>query len=124
MFKLFNIYHFIYIVIFILIFFVLNKLFKNKGKDLQYKIIYFLSIINFLIHFIKVYLDIDLLPSDKIYQIALTNLCAVNVIFYPFVLKKQNELLMSFFSFIGLFSGIVSMLFCYGLNNTFPFIFF
>lgn len=122
MFQLFNIYHLIYIFITLVIFTLLDRFLIKMSNEKQFKFLYGLTIVNFIIHFLKVLVEFELSLSSKIYRIALTNLCAVNTFIYPFVLKFKNKILVNFLEFIGFFSGVVALVFCYDLNGTEPFI--
>lgn len=121
MFQLFNLYHWIYIFITIILFIALDKILMKMDSNKQYKFLFGLSLINFGIHFIKVLLDIGSSFTTMIYRIALTNLCAVNTVLYPLILKIKNRYLLNFFEFMGFFSGIIALIFCYDLNGTQPF---
>ena len=48
---------------------------------------------------------------------SLSNLCAVNVVLYPFIIKINNKWLNYYFQFIGIISGIVAIIYPYELVN-------
>ena len=121
MFQLFNLYHWIYIVIATILFILLDRVLIKIEKDKQYRFLFILSIANFCIHFLKVLLEPEASQTSKIYRTALTNLCAVNTFFYPFVLKSKNKSLLNYFEFMGFFSGLIALVVCPDLNDTVPF---
>jgi hypothetical protein len=115
MFELFNIYHYIYLLIIIFSFIFLNKWFRNKEDKKE--ILFILSVINFIIHFVKVFLYPYNEVTTQFYFMSLSNLCAVNVVLYPFIIKINNKWLNYYFQFICFISGIVAIIYPYELVN-------
>lgn len=117
MFELFNIYHYIYLILIVFVFLYLDNYFSSLSKDKKNKYLFILSIFNFIIHFLKVFLYPYKEVSTQFYYLSLSNLCAVNVIFYPLILKINNKILNNYFMLFGFISGVIAILYPYELIN-------
>ena len=117
MFELFNIYHYIYLIVIIFGFIYLNKYFSSLNKEIKNKYLFILSIFNLVIHFFKVFLYPYKAVSTQFYYLSLSNLCAVNVCLYPLVLKLDNKVLNNYFILFGFISGLVAIIYPYELVN-------
>ena len=117
MFELFNIYHYIYLILLVFGFLYLDKYFSNLSKDKKNKYLFILSIFNFIIHFLKVFLYPYKEVSTQFYYLSLSNLCAVNVVLYPLILKINNKILNNYFMLFGFISGVIAILYPYELIN-------
>ena len=117
MFELFNIYHYIYLILIVFGFLYLDKYFSNLSKDKKNKYLFTLSLFNFVIHFLKVFLYPYKEVSTQFYYLSLSNLCAVNVVLYPLILKINNKILNNYFMLFGFISGVIAILYPYELIN-------
>ena len=117
MFELFNIYHYIYLILIVFGFLYLDKYFSSLSKDKKNKYLFILSIFNFVIHFLKVFLYPYKEVSTQFYYLSLSNLCAVNVVLYPLILKINNKILNNYFMLFGFISGVIAILYPYELVN-------
>ena len=117
MFELFNIYHYIYLILIVFVFLYLDNYFSSLSKDKKNKYLFILSIFNFIIHFLKVFLYPYKEVSTQFYYLSLSNLCAVNVVLYPLILKINNKILNNYFMLFGFISGVIAILYPYELIN-------
>ena len=117
MFELFNIYHYIYLFLIVFGFLYLDKYFSSLSKDKKNKYLFTLSLFNLVIHFLKVFLYPYKEVSTQFYYLSLSNLCAVNVVLYPLILKINNKILNNYFMLFGFISGVIAILYPYELVN-------
>lgn len=117
MFELFNFYHWSHLFCTFIIILIFDRILLNLNRRKQYIIIFILSVINFLLHFFKVYTDGIDGVKNQIYYISLSNFCSINTVILPFVLIFKNKRITDFMSIMCLVSGIIAMLFCYCLEG-------
>ena len=117
MFELFNLFHYFYLMIILFLFIFLNKYFLSINLVKRNNILFLMSLFNLIIHFLKVLLYPYNQVTTQIYYLSLSNLCAINVILCPFVLKVNNKTLNNFFMIFGFISGLVAIIYPYELVN-------
>lgn len=117
MFALFNIYHYMYLILIVIGFVYLNRYLSNLNKEKRNKLIFIFSIVNLIIHFVKVFLYPYTEVTTQFYYLSLSNLCAVNVVLYPLILKINNKVLNNYFMLFGFISGLIAILYPYELVN-------
>ena len=90
---------------------------KNFSGKTRFAVLWILSLINFILHFIKVYTDGINGFNSRIYYVSLSNFCSINTVILPFILLFKNRVIKDFMTIMCLISGIVAMLFCYCLEG-------
>lgn len=107
-----NLYYFIYLGIFLLLTVSIGFLLKGKSQNKQYKILLILAFINLAIHFMKLLLpkySNDLPISFR--KVTFENICAVSTLIYPFILLWKNKYAKDYMFYMGVLSGLASMIY-------------
>jgi hypothetical protein len=110
--KLGNLYYFIYLIIFVAIIAFLWLILKNRKQSTQYKVLLAISFASFIVHFLKLLIPkyYDNLPLS-IRKITFENICAVSTIIFPFILLSKNKYARDYMFYMGLISGLASVLY-------------
>ena len=120
MFEIFGNYHWLYLAIIALLFFIFDQLLALLNNKTQHRILFVLTLVNVGVHFAKA-LTKDYVSDNIMYfNMTLTNLCAVNTVLYPLVMLTKNKLITNFFQFMGVASGIMAMVFIYEYDGVRP----
>lgn len=105
-----RLYHFLFLFV-ILILTILSILFvKNKNEKIRYRFNMGLLLSGFLLHFIKLFFE----PYRSnfpysISKITFENICAFNIITFPFIYRSNNRHLKDYMILVGLIGGIGSI---------------
>lgn len=109
------IFNWLYLVIIIGLFAVTFSLVvftKNRSPKFNYWFIFSLLLLNFILHFLKIFLPFDRYYLDLPYsfaRISLENICAVSVVLFPFFYLFGNK----YFKDVMVILGVISALAVY-----------
>lgn len=110
--KFFGIGYFLPLVIGVLLFFGLYYLLKNKSQKYQYYFLFGLLVFNLALHFLKLtfppYSDNHIFRNRNIWFI---NICAVNILIFPFIYLFKNKALKDYMFYLGIFGGSIALIY-------------
>ena len=93
----------LFLVIFLLIIFT-----KHRSYKFNYWFIFSILMLNFVLHFLKIFLPFENyfygLPYSLL-RISLENICAVSVVVFPFIYLSKNNYLKDVMIIVGIMSG-------------------
>lgn len=106
-----NLYYFMYIFIAVVLTILIIKWLNKKTYQTQYRFIFFLIILGFLIHFLKI-----LIPPyhlvDPIYtKVTFENICAVSALTFPLLFFVKNKTVKDYMVMVGIASGVITFIF-------------
>lgn len=108
--ELFNFYYFLYIFIAILITVLAVKFLKNKSQKFIHYFIFALIMLNFSIHFLKIFIYPYTLVDHIWTKVSFENICAVSVLLFPFLYFTKNKTLKDYMVMVGMASGILTFI--------------
>src|SRR5690554_417744 len=103
--ELFNIYYFIYIVIFLLILAVSLILLKDKTYRFKKNYIAILLFTGLSLHFLKLLFPPYIDDEMAFRKITPENLCAFSTLIFPILFYSKNKYVKDYMFYIGLLSG-------------------
>ncbi|HAX03676.1 MAG: hypothetical protein A2Y45_08845 [Tenericutes bacterium GWC2_34_14] len=109
--QIFNFYYFFYIVLGIFITWIIIKIVDQKSNELKRKFILSLIIINFLIHFLKIFVYPYTLVEQVWTKVTFENISASTILLFPFFYITNNKTIKDYMIIIGLFAGIIPFLY-------------
>ncbi len=110
--QMFNIWYFVSILISIGIFLGLYFILKNKKKKTIYIVLSSILFFGLLLHFLKFFIPPYSTDTDRLLRDAwFVNICGANILLFPFIFLTKNKCLKDYMFYIGLISGIISILY-------------
>ena len=107
---MFNFWYFFWIVLFIGVFFGLYFLLRNKSEKTQKTVLSAILWFGLLLHFLKCFIPPYSTDQARLYRdIWFINICAGNIFFFPFIFLSKSKTAKDYMFYIGVLSGIVSM---------------
>lgn len=110
--ELFNFYYFLYLAFAVILTFTAIKYLNHKTDKFRYWFIFGLIMINFSIHFLKLFIfpynDTYFVPHP-IVKVSFENICAVSVLTFPILYFVKNKVVRQYMVLIGLLSGILAL---------------
>lgn len=108
-----NGFYFMYMAIALVFFVVLVLLLKNRTYKTQHIVVSVILFLNLALHFAKIFFEpyASGYPSS-LKHISFENICAVSAMLFPFIyLIKRQNVLHDYVFFIGIISGLLSLIY-------------
>lgn len=110
--QMFNAWYFLFLAISIGLFIGLYFLVKNKTPKTQKWTLFSLLAFALLLHFLKVLIPPYSNNLSRLYNdIWFINICAANILLFPFFFLSKSDKLKDYMFYIGVLSGIASVLY-------------
>jgi uncharacterized membrane protein len=106
--QIMNGYYFSYIFIAIAITLLSVKFLKNKSDKYRYWFIFSLIMINFIIHFLKVFIYPYTLVDHVWTKVTFENVSATTVLLFPLLFFVKNKTLKDYMVMVGMAAGILT----------------
>jgi len=81
--------------------------FKNKPEKFKYYFLFSLTIIAWVIHFSRYWLE----PNLKYYNLFFTDLCGFSTMMYPFFFLSKNKILKDYMYYLGAVFAFLSLIY-------------
>lgn len=107
--EMFNLYYFIYLGITALVTIILIFYLKNKSDDYKKWFLFGLLVVNFAIHFLKIFIYPYTTVDFRITKVSPENICAVSVLLFPFLYFTKNQSLKDYMVMAGMASGLLAL---------------
>ncbi|MBE7067820.1 MAG: hypothetical protein E7381_00820 [Clostridiales bacterium] len=107
----FNFWYFFWIVFFTGVFFGLYFLLRNKSEKTKKAVLFSILLAMLALHFLKCLFPPYSTDTDRLYRdIFFINICAANIFLFPFFFLSKNDAVKDYMFYIGVISGVLSML--------------
>ena len=106
----FNVWHFVGIILSIAAYIGLYYLLKNKNENIKKYVLFSLLLLGVALHFLKVFVPPYSNNIDRLYNdLWLINICAANIIIFPFIFISKSNKAKDYMVYLGLLSGLISI---------------
>lgn len=105
--------HFIYTGLVPVVIVGLYYAFKNKSNDFKYWFLFGLTVLAWIIHFSRYWLE----PNLKTYQMFFSDLCGFSTLVYPFFMLSKNKILKDYMFYLGAVFAFSSLLYPSNING-------
>jgi len=106
-----NLYYFMYILIAIFLTFLTIKFLNHKSTRFQYWFIFFLIMLGFTVHFLKVLIPPYHLVDPIWTKVTFENICATSALMFPVLFFVKNKTIKDYMVMVGVASGIITFIF-------------
>ena len=107
MLDIFSLNHFLYVLAVPLVIIGLYYAFKNKSNDFKYWFLFGLTILAWIIHFSRYWLE----PNLKTYELFFTDLCGLSTLVYPFIMLYKKKVFMDYMYYLGAVFALSSLVY-------------
>jgi len=97
MLDIFSFNHFLYVIAIPLVIIGIYYAFKNKTNDFKYWFLFGLTVLAWVIHFSRYWLE----PNLHTYQMFFTDLCGISTLVYPFIMLSKKKVFMDYMYYLG-----------------------
>ncbi len=105
MLNIFSVYHFIWLLLIPIIIFGTYYAFKNTPEKFKYWFLFSLTLLAWVIHFSRYYLD----PEFKTYKLFFVDLCGFSTMIYPFIFLLKHNVLKDYMYYLGAVFAFLSL---------------
>ena len=106
--EMFNFWYFFFIAALVGAYFGLYFLLRNRSTHTKYLVLYSILVFALLLHFLKAFIPPYSTDESRLFRdIWFINICAVNILVFPFIFLSKSETLRDYMVYIGLASGII-----------------
>lgn len=107
--RMFNFWYFFWIALSLGVFFGLYFLLRKRSDKTKKTVLFFILAFALLLHFLKFYIPPYSTDISRLYRDAwFINICAANILLFPFLFLLKNETVKDYMFYIGTFSGILA----------------
>lgn len=107
---MFNFWYFFWIILFIGVFFGLYFLLRSKSDKTKKIVLSAILWFGLALHFLKCFIPPYSTDRARLYRdIWFINICAANILLFPFIFLSKNKSAKDYMFYIGVISGILSM---------------
>ncbi|MBQ8374861.1 MAG: YwaF family protein [Clostridia bacterium] len=109
---MFNFWYFFWIAICVGVFFGLYFLLRKRTQKTQKTVLFCVLLFALLLHFLKALFPPYSVDESRLYRdIWFINICGANIFLFPFLFFSKNKWVKDYMFYIGVFSGILAMLY-------------
>ena len=109
--KLFNFWYFFWIIISLCMFLLLYFILKNKNERTKRIVLFSILMFSLVLHFLKLLVPPYSTDILRLYRDSwFTNICAANILVFPFIFISKNDTAKDYMFYIGLISGVLSVM--------------
>ena len=110
--KMFNVWYFLWLAILVGAFVGLYFLLRNKSERVKNTVLFSLLAFALLLHFLKAFFPPYSTDQWRFFNdIWFINICAANILIFPFIYLSKNQILRDYMFYIGVLSGAVAILY-------------
>lgn len=95
--EIFSVVYFVWIILAIVLMYLLHYLLQNKSERFKYYFLFSLTVLAWIIHFSRIWLDPDLSTHTIFFE----DLCGFSTMVYPFFFLSKNKVLKDYMYFVG-----------------------
>jgi hypothetical protein len=95
--NMFSVVYFVWVIVAIVLMVIMYRVFRDKSDRFKYNFLFSLTILAWIIHFSRIWLDPDLLPHKIFFE----DLCGFSTMVYPFFFLSKNKVLKDYMYFVG-----------------------
>lgn len=106
-----NFYYFLYIAMGVVLTVLAVKFLNRKSDRFRYGFIFFLIMLGFSIHFLKILIPPYHLVDPVWTKITFENICATSALMFPFLFFVKNQTIKDYMVMVGVASGIITFIF-------------
>ncbi len=106
-----NLYYFFYIAIGVILTLLAIRYLNKKSESYRYWFIFFLIMLGFTIHFVKILIPPYYLVDPVWTKVTFENICATSALLFPFLYFVKNQTLKDYMVMVGVASGIITFVF-------------
>jgi len=108
----FNFFYFLYIAFALGLLFGLYFLLRNKSEKTSTMVLFGILFFNFILHFVKLAFEpYQSWMPHAIRTVTPENICAVNVLVFPWLFLSKNKIMKDYMFYMGVISGTAATLF-------------
>lgn len=109
--KMFNIWYFFWITISVGMFFGVYFLLRSRTEKTQKIVLWSILAFALLLHFLKFFIPPYSTDINRLYRDSwFVNICGANIFLFPILFLTKNKYLKDYMFYIGVLSGIISVL--------------
>ncbi len=97
MLDIYSLNHFLYVIAVPLVIIGIYYAFKNKTNDFKYWFLFALTVLAWVIHFSRFWLE----PNLNTYEMFFTDLCGLSTFVYPFIMISKKKVFMDYMYYLG-----------------------
>lgn len=110
--EMFNVWYFIWIILSVGTYIGLYFLLRKKSEKTKRLVLFSILLFALLLHFLKCFVPPYSTDINRLYRdIWFINICAANILLFPFILISKNKGLKDYMFYIGLLSGLISIVY-------------
>lgn len=106
-----NFYYFMYIAIGVVLTLITVRFLNKKSSRFQYWFIFFLIMLGFTIHFLKIFIPPYHLVDPIWTKVTFENICATSALMFPMLFFVKNKTIKDYMVMVGVASGIITFIF-------------
>ena len=106
-----NFYYFMYIAIGVVLTLIAVRFLNKKSSRFQYWFIFFLIMLGFSIHFLKILIPPYHLVDPIWTKVTFENICATSALMFPMLFFVKNKTIKDYMVMVGVASGIITFIF-------------
>ena len=107
MLNIFSLIYFIWILLAVVLFFIVYYIFKDKSKEFQFKLLVGFTILTWVLHFLRFWLD----PDMKTFELFFVDFCGFNTMMLPFLLLSRKQVAYDIMYLCGSFFALHSLIY-------------
>ena len=108
---MFNFWYFFWIALLVGVYFGLYYLLKNKSEKVKKGVLFGILLAMLALHFLKCLFPPYSTDKDRLYRdVFFINICAGNIFWFPFLFISKSKTAKDYMFYIGVLSGVLSML--------------
>lgn len=110
--EMFNFWYFFFLFASVGVYLGLYFLLRNRSTRTKNIVLFSILVFALLLHFLKVFIPPYSTDEARMYRdIWFINICAVNILFFPFIFLSKNKTLRDYMVQIGIASGFVATIY-------------
>lgn len=109
--QIFNGYYLVYILSAVILTLLSLKFLKNKSDKFRYWFIFTIIMVNFLVHFLKIFIYPYTLVDHVWTKVTFENVSATCVLLFPLLFFAKNKTLKDYMIMVGMSAGVLTFLF-------------
>ena len=106
-----NLYYFMYIFIAFILTIITIKFLNHRSRKFQNGFIFFLIMLGFSIHFLKILIPPYHLVNPIWTKVTFENICATSALMFPVLFFVKNKTIKDYMVMVGVASGIITFIF-------------
>ena len=97
MLEIFNLYYFLWVILFFIILFSTFYLLRNKSDKFKFWFLFSLSVLAWVVHFSRIWLE----PNLRTHELFFVDLCGFSTMIYPFLILGKNKVAKDYMYYVG-----------------------